>query len=115
MFDSLRIDVAVRPQNRLRSAFGPAACIDSNARGQFTCGQQDSEGQMKLVSAILGLLFVAIAVVYVLTPAGSLPNFFPGFETGSAHIHLKHAVVSLVLGVGLFWIAFMARRSPARP
>lgn len=55
---------------------------------------------------VLGLAFLAIGIVYLTTPAGSLPSFFPGFEDGSIHIHLKHGIASLVLAAGSFVIAW---------
>jgi hypothetical protein len=59
-------------------------------------------------AVILGLAFVVVAAIYWLMPAGSLPAFFPGFEAGSEHVHLKHAVLSLAAAVVLFFIAWRA-------
>ena len=59
-------------------------------------------------SIILGVLFVIIAFVYGSTPAGSLPAMMPGFEIGSAHIHYKHAIGSLIVGLGLFAFAWFS-------
>jgi hypothetical protein len=59
-------------------------------------------------AVILGLAFVVVAAIYWLMPAGSLPAFFPGFEAGSEHVHLKHAVVALAAAVVLFFIAWRA-------
>jgi len=66
---------------------------------------------MKPVAIILGLIFVAVAIAYFVVPAGSLPSFFPGFEAGSSHIHVKHGLASLVVGVVLFVVAWYASRS----
>jgi hypothetical protein len=66
---------------------------------------------MKLIAIILGLLFLAVAIAYFVVPAGQLPSFFPGFEAGSTHVHLKHGVASLVVAVVLFVIAWYAGRS----
>lgn len=55
---------------------------------------------------IVGLVFVAIAIMYWMTPAGSLPSFFPGFEAGSATIHIKHGLASVVVGLALFAFAW---------
>jgi hypothetical protein len=66
---------------------------------------------MKLTAIILGLVFLAIAIVYFLVPAGSLPNFLPGFEAGSTHTHLKHGLLSLAIAVVLFVIAWYSGRS----
>jgi hypothetical protein len=59
---------------------------------------------LSLLAGILGVVFLAAAGMYALTPAGGLPTFFPGFEAGSATIHLKHALGSGILG--LVCIAF---------
>jgi hypothetical protein len=60
---------------------------------------------LPILTALLGILFVAVAAFYWLAPAGRLPAFFPGFEIGSEHVHLRHALGSLVLALGLFALA----------
>jgi hypothetical protein len=62
-----------------------------------------------LIAAILGVVFLALAVLYRLTPAGSLPGFVPGFEAGSDHVHLTHALVSLIVALVLFALAWFQR------
>jgi len=57
-------------------------------------------------AAALGVVFVIIAIVYLMTPAKSLPSFMPGFEAGSLTIHYKHAIGSLILGFALFAFAW---------
>lgn len=59
-----------------------------------------------ILAVIVGLLFVALGVYYFVTPAGSLPSFVPGFEAGSAHVHLKHGIASIVLAVACFIFAW---------
>jgi hypothetical protein len=59
-------------------------------------------------SVVLGIGFVIVAIVYFITPAGSLPSYMPGFELDSTHIHIKHAVGSLFLGLALFVYAWFA-------
>jgi hypothetical protein len=56
---------------------------------------------MKLVLTLLGVVLLVVAAVYVLVPADQLPEFFPGHEAGVTRVHLKHGVVSGVLGVVL--------------
>lgn len=63
-------------------------------------------------SVILGVLCVVAAVVYFITPAGSLPSFMPGFLTGSSIIHYKHALGSLIVGLALFAFAWF-KSAPA--
>jgi hypothetical protein len=68
---------------------------------------------MRFVAIILGLVFAIIAVVYWVLPAGSLPAFFPGFEAGSSHIHVKHGIAAAVVAIVLFALAWYAGRSRA--
>jgi amino acid permease len=69
---------------------------------------------MKLIAIILALAFAAVAVCYFVVPAGSLPNFFPGFEPQSSHTHVKHGIASLTLAVILLGVAWVSARSTAR-
>jgi hypothetical protein len=64
-----------------------------------------------LIAGILGLVFLALAAIYGLAPAGSLPAFIPGFEAGSEHVHVTHAVVSLIIALVLFALAWFLRGS----
>ena len=67
---------------------------------------------MKLVLTLLGVVLLVIAAVYVLVPADQLPGFFPGHEAGVTRVHLKHGVVSGVLGLVLMGAGvWMGRRS----
>ena len=62
-----------------------------------------------MVAALLGLVFLALAIAYFLIPAGGLPSFLPGFEAGSEHIHSTHAIVSLIVALALFAFAWFQR------
>ncbi len=64
-----------------------------------------------MIAGILGVVFLALAALYALTPAGSLPAFLPGFEAGSDHVHMRHALVSLIVALLLFVFAWF-RREP---
>jgi hypothetical protein len=67
---------------------------------------------MKLVLTLLGVVLLVIAAVYVLVPADQLPGFFPGHEAGVTRVHLKHGVVSGVLGLVLMGAGvWMGRRT----
>jgi hypothetical protein len=52
-----------------------------------------------LLAALLGLVLIAIAIVYWAEPASSLPSFFPGHEKGSAHHHVKHGIAAFFVGL----------------
>ncbi len=56
---------------------------------------------------IVGIVFIGVALVYWLTPAGGLPSFMPGFEAASDHVHLTHALGSVIIALALFAIAII--------
>jgi uncharacterized membrane-anchored protein YitT (DUF2179 family) len=58
------------------------------------------------LAIVVGLILVAIGVVYFVEPAKSLPSFFPGHEAGSTHHHSKHGLLAVVLGIGCFIFAW---------
>ena len=63
----------------------------------------------KLIIALLvvaGLAFVALAIYYIVTPAGSLPHALPGYEAGSAHKHLKHGLAAFAVAVACWIVAW---------
>jgi hypothetical protein len=68
---------------------------------------------------IIGVALTALAIYYWVTPAGSLPSFFPGHLAGSAHIHVKHGVAAVVVGIVCFLGAWMLSgkqgESPGEP
>ncbi len=64
---------------------------------------------LPLIAAILGVVFLALAALYGLTPARSLPAFVPGFEAGSDHVHVTHALGSLIVALILFAVAWSQR------
>ena len=55
---------------------------------------------------LVGLFFFAVAALYFLTPAGSLPAYVPGYEQGSARVHLTHALGMAAIGVVAFLLAW---------
>jgi hypothetical protein len=54
---------------------------------------------MKMLLTVIGLVLLAVAAMYFLMPADSLPSFFPGYEAGLARIRVKHGVVAAIAGV----------------
>jgi len=65
---------------------------------------------MRTLAIVLGLAFAAVAIVYWLVPAGSLPSVFPGFEAGSPRVHVKHGLAAAAAAV----VLFAAPGDPAR-
>jgi hypothetical protein len=64
---------------------------------------------LPLLAGLLGTVFLVLAAVYLLIPAGSLPAFLPGFHAGYAHVHFKHALGSLIVALALFAFAWFQR------
>lgn len=59
-----------------------------------------------ICSILLGVAFILLGALYLMTPAGSLPSYIPGFEASSVHIHLKHGIASIFLALALFAYAW---------
>ena len=58
------------------------------------------------LASILGLLFIVIAVIYFITPAKSLPTFFPGHDVTITKTHFKHGIGVFFLGLACFAFAW---------
>jgi hypothetical protein len=59
------------------------------------------------IIGIIGVVFIGVALVYWLTPAGGLPRFLPGFDAGSDSFHLTHALAAFFVALFLFGIAII--------
>jgi amino acid permease len=68
-----------------------------------------------LVLAILGILFLILALIYLVTSAGSLPSFIPGHINGSSGHHPLRTGVALIVGLvllgGAWWLGFGGRKA----
>lgn len=52
-------------------------------------------------AVVAGFVLLALAVLYWVEPASSLPTFIPGHEAGSSHHHIKHGIAALFVGLAL--------------
>ena len=59
-----------------------------------------------VIAVVVGILLIAIAIVYWVEPAKSLPSFFPGHKSGSSHHHTKHGIAAFLLGVACLVFAW---------
>jgi hypothetical protein len=68
------------------------------------------------LALLVGLALIAVAIVYWVEPADSLPTFFPGHKAGSDHHHVKHGIAALVVGLAFLVLAWFqsGRERPAR-
>jgi hypothetical protein len=66
--------------------------------------------KLALPAALVGVLFIAIAIVYFVEPAHSLPSFFPGHASAGSseatHHHTKHGIAALIVALALFAFAW---------
>jgi hypothetical protein len=67
-----------------------------------------------IVAAIAGVALIAIAIVYWVEPASSLPSFFPGHQAGSSHHHVKHGIAAFLLGCACLIFAWF-KSAPKKP
>jgi len=58
------------------------------------------------LALVAGVALIVIAVVYWVEPAKSLPSFFPGHQSGSAHHHVKHGIAAFLVGLALLVFAW---------
>ena len=66
-------------------------------------------------AVIVGVLLIALAVLYWAEPAKSLPSFIPGHKAGSAHHHVKHGLAAFLLGLACLvfaWFQTGGERTP---
>jgi uncharacterized membrane-anchored protein YitT (DUF2179 family) len=59
-----------------------------------------------ILAIVLGIVLIAISIVYWAEPAKSLPSFFPGHQAGSSHHHVKHGIAAFLLGVACLVFAW---------
>jgi amino acid permease len=68
-----------------------------------------------LILAIIGILLIILAVIYMTTAAGSLPSFIPGHLNGSTGHHPLRVGVALVVGLvllgGAWWLGFGGKKA----
>lgn len=64
-------------------------------------------GERALSTIIItcGVAIVISGFVYLLEPANSLPDFFPGRDDGSSRHLVAYGIASAVLGFGAFGLA----------
>jgi hypothetical protein len=61
---------------------------------------------LAIAAVVVGLVLIAIAIVYWVEPAHALPSFFPGHQAGSNHHHTKHGIAAFLVGVACLVFAW---------
>ncbi|MGB7957314.1 MAG: hypothetical protein WCF77_00520 [Minisyncoccia bacterium] len=59
-----------------------------------------------IIGVVVGIVCLGLTAFYWTTPAGSLPSMFPGFIAGSAVIHVKHGIATLIVAIAAFIFAW---------
>ena len=72
-----------------------------------------NERLLVTLAVVVGIVLIAIAIVYWAEPAKSLPSFFPGHQAGSNHHHAKHGIAAFLVGLACFVFAWF-RTGPKR-
>ncbi len=65
-----------------------------------------------ILAVVVGIVLIAIAIVYWVEPAKSLPSFFPGHQTGSNHHHTKHGIAAFLVGLACLVFAWFNTGGP---
>jgi hypothetical protein len=61
------------------------------------------------LAIIFAIEFLAIAVVYWLTPAGQLPAYLPGHDAASGYVLYRYGFDSFLIALGLFGFELSTR------
>lgn len=67
---------------------------------------------LAILAIVVGIVLIAIAIVYWAEPAHSLPSFFPGHQAGSNHHHTKHGIAAFLVGLACLVFAWFNTGGP---
>ena len=74
------------------------------------CAMNLTLRKLIIPAVVLGILLIVVAIVYFVSPAHSLPSFFPGHVSATGtepnHHHTKHGIAALVVALALFAFAW---------
>jgi Domain of unknown function (DUF4345) len=69
---------------------------------------------VRVVLVVLGILAVAVGVIYLVEPIHSLPSFFPGHALHGQGYHHIRGYIAIAAGIILLILAGMVRHSRRR-
>jgi 1,4-dihydroxy-2-naphthoate octaprenyltransferase len=72
----------------------------------------DRKRLLAIVAVVVGIVLVALAILYWAEPAKSLPSFIPGHQAGSNHHHVKHGIAAFLVGLACFVFAWFNTGGP---
>jgi uncharacterized membrane protein HdeD (DUF308 family) len=66
-----------------------------------------SNRTLMIAGIVAGIFFIAVGIMYFVTPAKSLPlPDFLGHQSGSNHHHTKHGIAAVLVGIACFVFAW---------
>lgn len=76
----------------------------------LSCCVVNNQRRLIIGAVLVGVLLIAVAIIYFTTPEHSLPSFFPGHTSASSaeanHHHTKHGIAALVVALACFAFAW---------
>ena len=67
----------------------------------------NNRNPLAIAAVVLGIVFIAIAIMYWTVPPKSLPGpSFLGHENGVSAVHVKHGIAAFLLGLACFAFAW---------
>ncbi len=66
-----------------------------------------------VLGVLAGIVFFVVGYIYATHSAGTLPTMFPGYLSGSTHVHTKHSIAAFVVGIACFIFAWFKSGSKA--
>lgn len=70
---------------------------------------------LAFIVVVVGVLALAVGVIYLTVPAGSLPSFFPGHLAGVTNKHTNRGGAAIIVGVVMVVIAMFLGRGSRSP
>ena len=68
------------------------------------------------LAALLGLVLIAVGIVYIALNEHDIPSFFPGHVShASSHHHVKHGIAAILLGLACLAFAWFRSGPRERP
>jgi len=69
-----------------------------------------SAGRKALVAllVVIGLILIAVGIMYFMVKAGSLPSFIPGHIANSSAHHSKRGLVAVIVGAVVLLVAVVS-------
>jgi hypothetical protein len=65
---------------------------------------------MKIFAYVLAAVCALLGILYLTIPGGGLPEFLPGYDEGSTHIHTTHGFFAFAVAIAFLLFGLSTRR-----